>query len=103
MLFVIFPKPKYGEACNRCGECCRQELCEVGQLTFLGESAPCPALEWDGTQFGCGMVLHPERYLVPHWSEKDQKDAKDYLTPHIAECVGIGQGCGMPDEAEAAK
>jgi hypothetical protein len=81
------PKPKWGEACNRCGLCCKLELCGIGQLAHPGASAPCPSLKLlpDGTGTYCEFVEAENRLG---------------LEPKIARTLGIGNGCGMRDDYE---
>lgn len=65
------PKPNHGQPCNRCGECCRNNICPVG-AAVLGlprpdrhaiSGTPCPILEAlpDGATT-CGLVAHPEQF-----------------------------------------
>ena len=84
-------KPKFGEPCNGCGECCRLELCEVGEAYFPGALAPCPALEWEEGRAWCGLVRHPSRHLGMNFN------ADETLTPMFTLLLPIGQGCGMED------
>ena len=97
-LFPILNKPKYGEPCNRCGECCRLELCFLANVVFEGCPAPCPALEYHDGLFACGLIIRPDFYITQNWPAKDRLEMKQYVTPRIQAVLGIGQGCGMPDE-----
>lgn len=58
----MLDKPAYGEACNKCGQCCERYPCPVGQVMFNQITGRCPALERDGVQQVCGLVAHPEKY-----------------------------------------
>jgi hypothetical protein len=79
------PKPKYGEACNRCGLCCALELCVIGELAHPGASAPCPSLKMlaDGTGTYCEFVAAEQHFG---------------LEPKVSRALGIGNGCGMRDD-----
>jgi tetratricopeptide (TPR) repeat protein len=52
-------KPPHGEQCNRCGQCCRDAVCWLGEIVLGDVKAPCPALI-DGRE--CGLMVHPENY-----------------------------------------
>lgn len=59
--FVILTprKPLYGSPCNGCGSCCQRSICLLGQGIFPNiphRSAACPALEWDGEKYRCGVL-----------------------------------------------
>jgi len=61
----MLAKPKYGEPCNRCGQCCIKFPCPVGKLLFQQKTGRCPALEQDGDRFSCGLVANPQKYVPP--------------------------------------
>lgn len=49
--------------CNRCGRCCREEVCLLGEsLIADNDTPPCRALIKDGDVFGCGLITSPEKY-----------------------------------------
>lgn len=52
-------KPPYGTPCNSCGECCRSELCPLGNYLFGHWSGPCDALSKDGR---CRVVEAPQEF-----------------------------------------
>lgn len=80
------PKPRFRDACNGCGACCIAELCAAAEVLF--DAAPCPLLHWEFGRSWCGLVI-AEQIAV----------ARDpTLTRSIAKGLGIGEGCGMPDE-----
>lgn len=56
-------KPPYGSPCNKCGQCCEDQLCPLGSLLFDKQDGPCPALQRneDGTGT-CGLVSDPKRW-----------------------------------------
>ena len=93
------PKPRYGAPCNGCGLCCKLEICGVGEtaLAALGvhdgamAGPPCVFLvELDGLR-RCKLVLTEAKHL----------DSLPSAEPRIANSLGIGRGCSMPDEEEA--
>ena len=59
----MLTKPKFGEPCNRCGQCCIKFPCPVGKFLFQQETGRCPALEQDGDLFSCGLVTSPQKYV----------------------------------------
>lgn len=81
-------KPALGQPCNGCGYCCAAEPCGIAR-EFIGadDVGPCPALEWDGARFGCGMILRPGHYLgAPAWADAE-------IGATVAEALGAGRGC----------
>lgn len=84
-----------GQPCNRCGTCCREELCDLAlQLLVSAKGPPCPALESDGAEHACGLVLRASRYIdigVP--GDLNWKD--EYLRKTFSEMLGVGRGCDM--------
>jgi len=44
--------------CLGCGWCCLDNPCEVSHAAY-GYTPRCPALEWTGTRYVCGLVLRP--------------------------------------------
>lgn len=56
-------KPAVGAPCNGCGVCCAAETCPAGRLRFLQRRGPCPALEWHGDRYRCGLLQAPDRYF----------------------------------------
>ncbi|MFH0822591.1 MAG: hypothetical protein V2B18_07550 [Pseudomonadota bacterium] len=62
--------------CVGCGYCCRNTICRLGSMIYGHYKAPCPALEWSGNRYVCGVYFSdPLRY------------------EHI---LGIGSGCCFP-------
>lgn len=97
---VVLNKPKFGEPCNRCGECCRLSLCALGEMYFGEGPAPCPALELDGDIFACGLLRRADHYAGMNFGTEAEREfiRQQYLRVPISEYLGIGQGCGMLDE-----
>ena len=77
------PKPAYTHPCNNCGVCCTLSLCEIGKMAYPSGSAPCPSLVVRDGRALCGFVLMEKAVGA---------------TPLIANALGIGCGCSMPDE-----
>lgn len=79
-------KPRLGDPCNGCGQCCQMSLCPAGVMAF-GEAAqlPCPALRHARGRFWCNLVV----------IEK----AHD-MEPLISNALGIGLGCSCEDGIE---
>ena len=93
--YLVFApeKPPEDAPCNGCGRCCLSSRCQLSERQFgqdLGKV--CPALEWDGRQYRCGMVLHPSRYDGgrPELDEWKGQMARDLLD--------VGKHCPYPDE-----
>ena len=84
ILLPVRRKALHGAACNHCGLCCQMELCHAAEIAFEGQNltAPCPALLWRGADALCGLVMFERCQAKP---------------PLIAESLGIGIGCSMPD------
>ena len=56
-------KPPEGDACNGCGLCCAVQLCPIVIELLPDAQAPCPAMEFSGERFWCGLIRRPSRYL----------------------------------------
>lgn len=69
-----------GTPCTRCGQCCKAEVCYIGQLLFDNPEPPCPALLYDGEKHACGAVMHSDQV----WPGSSAR---------FAEALGIGRGC----------
>jgi len=83
------PKPAYGEACNRCGQCCMRYPCPIAQTMFDQTTGQCPALEQDGEQYGCGLVLNPQRYDPL----RAARMGVETLSREALEMICVGTGC----------
>jgi hypothetical protein len=83
-------KPRYMEACNRCGICCALEVCSIGQLAYPGAAAPCPGLklEPDGKATYCEVI----RCEIEHG-----------MPPLLQVAMGVGIGCTMRDGSDDEK
>ena len=96
--FVILSnqKPAFGAPCNGCGYCCQNEACSLA-VDRLGvrPSDPCPALEWNGSEYRCGMVTRPHHY-IEGLAEKPWTD--EVLVPIFSLMLGITLGVGCDAE-----
>jgi len=91
--FVILTpqKPAYGLPCNGCGHCCQAQPCALA-LDLIGADirCPCPALEWHGDRYRCGLVLRPNHY-IPGLAEKPWVNGM--LSATFRAMLGVGCGC----------
>lgn len=76
------PKPRFAEPCNHCGLCCKSQLCELAVMAFPGASAPCPGLDVRQNVALCSLVI---------------TETAAGMEPMLANSLGIGSGCSMPD------
>jgi hypothetical protein len=77
---VILQPPKFGDPCNHCGRCCKEEACRLS-VEFYGEAiTPCPSLQQVGNQYFCGMFL-----MLSAMAPKVAKE--------LGEALGFGRGC----------
>lgn len=93
-------KPPYGSPkCNGCGQCCLEKLCVLGMRVFKQVDGPCPALIDAGDRYGCGLVLHPERFAPV----RAALNGRVRLTEAAMLLIGTGIGCDaqMPGEPDA--
>ncbi len=42
--------------CTHCGDCCRGEVCPIGEIFLHTTEAPCPALVEKDGEYWCGLV-----------------------------------------------
>lgn len=78
------PKPKYGEPCNHCGQCCMRSLCVVAQALrpdLPKKGVPCPYIHRDGNKVLCKVML------------VEQKRGGKYVQLRLA----AGAGCSLQD------
>jgi hypothetical protein len=98
---LVFPdrspdKPREGAECNGCGRCCAAEPCSIAREFLNAPPAPCPAMEFEGGRFWCGMVRNPGRYLgMP------ESVAAEVVREPFIFLLGIGRGCDSTDVEEA--
>ena len=83
---AIARKAPHGGACNRCGACCMVSVCVLGyhvlKYTELGR---CPALEQEGDEYLCGIIVHPERY-TDRTMDAELREAALLLIGHDMGC-----------------
>lgn len=90
MNIALPAKPKSGEPCNGCGQCCALEICEAGDAAFPGAAAPCPGLVILDGRTRCKLVMTEIIYDLP---------------PVLQAGLTIGHGCtedwvdGMKEKA----
>ena len=86
-------KPAFGAPCNRCGVCCAAEPCPIGRLLFARRHGHCPALQWDGSAYACGLIVAPEHHLP--WLPKRWRHVAARM---FARSISAGKGCDSADE-----
>lgn len=84
-------KPAYGSPCNGCGGCCLAEVCPAGRAVLGTRTAPCPALErrQEGGTYGCGLILHPERYSP----SRTFVHGREKMAAAATEMIGVNGSC----------
>ena len=87
-------KPRYGDPCNGCGQCCRDALCPLARWLFRGQGAPCPALLSEGGRSRCGLIANPARF-APLVTQRHAAD-------NVAAAAGLLCGANMGCDAAAA-
>lgn len=80
MKLVTLQPPSFGEPCNGCGRCCREEVCKLGIAAFGDISAPCPALVEREGRTWCGIVEEADRQNIAFGA-------------HLRWQLGVGMGC----------
>jgi hypothetical protein len=92
-------KPPYGSPCNKCGGCCEDRVCPLGQLVFSRQHGPCPALQLNADMTGtCGLVEHPRTWApfrATTVGEENMRKAALLL-------IGADSGCDALLEGEKA-
>ena len=80
--------------CVNCGQCCREEVCPVGEIFMRTVTPPCPALAEDNNtgKFWCGLIVCPETAMFAqteygkYWARKLSEYIKDGI-------FNFGIGC----------
>jgi hypothetical protein len=84
-------RPGYGEPCNGCGFCCKEEACDLSREYLKSAAAPCVALEHQDGRYWCGLVRNPAKYLgLQEWAVEF---AQGELSPKFAYALRLGAGC----------
>ena len=87
------PKPAVGADCNGCGVCCAMEPCPLSHGLLGHRNGSCPALVWQGTRYGCGMVIEPAKHV--RWLP----DGLESFAAHLARrWIAAGTGCDCDAE-----
>ena len=90
-LLPILQKPAYGDPCNGCGHCCKEEACWISVNLLKSTVAPCIALEHNDGRYFCGMLRRPSYYLNLRFN------GDEILQPMIFAALGIDKGCDAED------
>lgn len=79
-------KQLYIRSCNNCGQCCKAEVCPLGEkigLKLSGEYG-CEALERSGDIYVCGLYTNTEKYVLPEkFIPNFDKEVFDKLPEHV--------------------
>jgi hypothetical protein len=63
--------------CTRCGRCCVEEVCPVGEELYKTSKPPCPGLKWENNIASCSLV----------------NLASEEMKPVLFKMMGFGIGC----------
>ena len=63
--------------CARCGDCCKEEVCPMGEKVYKTKSFPCPGLMFDKGESSCELI----------------KLMKPLEFAFMSFVMGIGKGC----------
>lgn len=94
----MIEKPLFGSPCNGCGQCCREELCQIAGAVFPEADAPCPAIRKDGERTICGLIQAPGDYapvLTSIYGAENMRHAARTL-------LGVDKGCDAEADDEIA-
>jgi len=84
-------RPAFGAPCNGCGECCKEEACNLSRDFLKSTVAPCVALEFEDGRYWCGLVRNPAKHLgLQQWA---QEFSLIELSPKFAFMLRLGEGC----------
>jgi hypothetical protein len=89
-------KPRWGDPCNGCGLCCASETCRIARQFMGAMVAPCPAMEFEGGRFWCGLVRTPHKYLAETHPWIDDSIRSSFML-----VLGVGRGCDSEDPSPA--
>ena len=94
----MIEKPPHGSPCNSCGQCCKRELCPLGEAIFRHFVGPCEALRYDAMgRSECGLICDPASYVPARAMSKGAAA----LSRAAAVLVGAGRGCDWQTPGEA--
>lgn len=88
------PRPPFGDPCNHCGMCCKEQICAWGSSALrlvekLGDRVPgpCPAqLEVEPGVFKCGLAIKPKFFTGAQGPSEGLRETAALL-------IGAGLGC----------
>jgi len=49
--------------CNQCGQCCKEEVCYIGERLFDTDKPPCPGLIYKNGKYWCSAVLYGDKFF----------------------------------------
>lgn len=63
--------------CIRCGDCCKSEVCPMGEAVYKTTIIPCPGLQYNGKKSSCELMglMNAEGFAIMSFK------------------MGIGAGC----------
>lgn len=83
--------PLHLRPCTQCGECCRAEVCPVGETLLETVQVPCPALEFRDGKAWCGLVTNLDAYKKRlHFNQPWQVE---FLQGYLKGLMNFGYGC----------
>jgi len=77
--------------CTRCGNCCKNIVCDLGVIFMGTNTTPCPALEYKDNIYWCGLVTNTKKYIFPGIEFTDTQIQS--LRKHILKVNNFGEGC----------
>lgn len=80
----LFPKP-----CTQCGNCCKEEVCIVGEAVLGTSEIPCRALLFDGSRHWCGLVVSPKQFSENPLTDLEAGEVR----ARLLEMFNFGIGC----------
>ena len=84
--------------CTRCGRCCAEEVCPVGEELFKTTKPPCPGLKWDNDMEICNLVNTASKDMAPkHGNGMTVCNlvnlVSEDMKPVLFLMMGFGVGC----------
>lgn len=81
----------YKHRCVQCGRCCKNIVCDLGVIFLATTDIPCPALQFDGKKYWCGLITKTGEYVFPELG----LTVKQYETikNHLLKVNNFGEGC----------
>lgn len=97
-LETLKEKPRFGDPCNRCGRCCAEVPCLLGEVVFNQVDGQCPALEFDGLEASCGLLANTRKYVTANVGDEEIPQLQRFAR----QLIGKGDGCCSVNGAEIA-